>query len=82
VVEALALGTPVVGYDHGGVGELLDALYPAGRVPAGDEAALASIVLDLLAGAPPVPPVRDYTLAAMQSGELAVYDEVVAERRA
>jgi glycosyltransferase involved in cell wall biosynthesis len=82
VVEALAVGTPVVGYAHGGVGELLDALYPAGRVPAGDEAALAHAVLDLLAGAPPVPPVRDYTLAAMQAGELAVYAEVVAGRRA
>ncbi len=81
VVEALALGTPVVGYAHGGVGELLDALYPAGRVPAGDEVALARTVLDMLQNAPPVPPVRDFTLAAMQAGELAVYAELVAERR-
>ncbi|HEX7770633.1 MAG TPA: glycosyltransferase, partial [Dokdonella sp.] len=30
VVEALALCRPVLGYDHGGVGELLTDLYPAG----------------------------------------------------
>lgn len=33
VLEALALGRPVVGYDCGGVGELLNALFPAGKVP-------------------------------------------------
>jgi len=33
VLEALALGRPVVGYDCGGVGELLSALFPAGKVP-------------------------------------------------
>lgn len=81
VLEALAVGTPVAGYAHGGVGELLDALYPAGQVPPGDEAALARTVLTLLAGAPPVPPVRDYTLAAMQAGELAVYAELLGESR-
>ncbi|MEZ5579451.1 MAG: glycosyltransferase family 4 protein [Candidatus Competibacteraceae bacterium] len=30
VLEALSLGRPVVGYAHGGVGEILDRLYPAG----------------------------------------------------
>lgn len=41
VVESLAVGTPVLGYDHGGVGEILAATYPAGRVPLGDVAMLA-----------------------------------------
>jgi glycosyltransferase involved in cell wall biosynthesis len=36
VLEALSLGRPVIGYDHGGVGEILTALYPEGRVPLGD----------------------------------------------
>jgi glycosyltransferase involved in cell wall biosynthesis len=35
VLEALSLGKAVVGYDCGGVGELLAALFPAGRVPPG-----------------------------------------------
>ena len=33
VLEALAIGRPVIGWRHGGVGELLDALYPGGAVP-------------------------------------------------
>lgn len=36
VLEALSLGRPVIGYDHGGVGEILAALYPNGRAPLGD----------------------------------------------
>lgn len=36
VLEALSLGVPVVGYDHGGVGEQLRRLFPPGRVPLGD----------------------------------------------
>lgn len=30
VLEALSIGTPVVGWSHGGVGEILNACYPAG----------------------------------------------------
>lgn len=32
VLEALSLGRPVLGYDHGGVGEILSVIYPEGRV--------------------------------------------------
>jgi len=32
VVEALNVGVPVVGYDHGGVGEILNAVFPEGCV--------------------------------------------------
>ncbi len=36
VLEALALGRPVIAYDHGVVGELLEAFQPEGRVAPGD----------------------------------------------
>lgn len=36
VLEALSLGVPVVGYDHGGVGEVLRRFYPEGMVAVGD----------------------------------------------
>lgn len=36
VLEALALGRPVAGFDHGGVGELLEQYLPEGRVHLGD----------------------------------------------
>ena len=36
VLESLALGVPVVGYAHGGVGEVLGELFPEGAVPVGE----------------------------------------------
>ena len=40
VLEALSLGRPVVGYDHGIIGELLEAFLPEGRVAPNDTAAV------------------------------------------
>lgn len=44
VLEALALGRPVIGYDHGIVGELLEAFLPEGKVKPNDTAAVADIL--------------------------------------
>ena len=41
VLEALSLGKPVAGYDHGIIGELLDRCLPEGRVSPGDIAGIA-----------------------------------------
>ena len=73
VVEALALGRPVLGYAHGGVGELLTELYPAGRVALGDRGRLIERATELLRAAPPVPPLTKYRLADMQAATLRVY---------
>ena len=40
ILEALALGRPVAGYDHGVIGELLDSFLPEGRVAPGDTATI------------------------------------------
>ncbi|KJV36466.1 glycosyl transferase [Luteibacter yeojuensis] len=77
VVEALAMCRPVMGYAHGGVGELLAELYPAGRVPVGDRERLVERAAELLRFAPPIPPPRAYRLVDMQSATLALYAEVV-----
>jgi glycosyltransferase involved in cell wall biosynthesis len=73
VLEALSLGTPVVGYDHGGVGELLARRYPAGLTPVGDLDALEQRVRELLAAAPPVPPEPVFPLQLMLDETLALY---------
>ena len=73
VVEALALCRPVLGYAHGGVGELLAELYPLGRVPVHDTTRLIERAAELLRVAPPIPPLRRYRLADMQAATLAVY---------
>lgn len=78
VVEALALCRPVLGYAHGGVGELLAELYPAGRVPPGDRERLVERAAELLRVAPPISPLQRYRLVDMQHASLALYEEVVA----
>jgi glycosyltransferase involved in cell wall biosynthesis len=76
VVEALALCRPVLGYAHGGVGELLAELYPAGRVPPGDRERLVERAAELLRVAPPISPLQRYRLVDMQRAALALYEEV------
>ena len=76
VVEALALGKPVLGYAHGGVGELLGELYPAGAVAARDVLALIERAVELLRAAPPVATLEKYQLADMQATTLKLYEEI------
>jgi len=76
VVEALALCRPVLGYAHGGVGELLAELYPAGRVPPRDTARLVERAAELLRLAPAVPPLSSYRLVDMQQATLALYSSL------
>jgi glycosyltransferase involved in cell wall biosynthesis len=76
VIEALALCRPVAGYAHGGVGELLAELYPAGRVPPGDVEKLTERAAELLRAAPPIAPLQSYRLADMQQATLKLYAEV------
>lgn len=78
VIEALSLCRPVLGYAHGGVGELLAELYPAGRVPVGDRERLVERAAELLRVAPPIPMLQSYRLLDMQQATLALYDEVTA----
>ncbi len=76
VIEALSVGRPVVGWSHGGVGELLAELQPQGAVPAFDENALVSTAQSLLAQPPSPLATMPYTLRAMQDATLAVYEEL------
>ena len=73
VLEALGLGIPVAGYDHGGVGEILRRIYPVGLVSVGDSEALTKRVKELLAAAPAVPPELAYPLRRMLDETLALY---------
>ena len=78
VIEALSVGRPVLGWAHGGVGELLGELQPVGAVPPFDMAGLANAARSLLAH-PPTPAARmqPYRLDAMQEATLALYQSLV-----
>lgn len=76
VVEALSVGRPALGWAHGGVGELLARLQPAGAVTPFDAVALHAAARALLARPPQPPATIPQTLQAMQEATLAVYAEL------
>jgi glycosyltransferase involved in cell wall biosynthesis len=77
-LEAAAIGRPVVGCDHGGVGEQLRVLFPQGLVPAGDAVKLADVCARLLVeGGTPGEIVEPFTLEAMGRSTLEVYRELL-----
>ena len=79
VIEALAVGRPVVGWGHGGVGELLHELQPEGAVTPFDGAALLRVARHLLAQPPAPPATMPYTLQAMQEATIDMYLELVGD---
>lgn len=82
VIEALSVGRPVLGWAHGGVGELLAELQPEGAVAPFDESALCDKAEHLLAHPPaPLATMSAYTLRAMQDATLATYLELADDRR-
>ena len=77
VLEALSVGRPVVGWDHGGVGEQLHAWFPQGAVAPFDAQALLAVA-QLAAAQPGAPAVTmPDTLRQMQEATLSLYDELV-----
>ena len=83
VLEAMAIGKPVLGYDCGGVGELLTAVFPAGKVPLGDAARLLEKAVWILNESPePKVPEGAFTLGAMCGNTLALYADLLKSPRA
>ena len=82
VLEALSLGVPVVGYDHGGAGEILGQVFPEGRTPVGhtlEAANRVAAVLDDEAGARSRIRDHDFTLQRMCRETLDLYEELAAD---
>ena len=75
-LEALSLGRPVVGYDHGGTGEILRTVFPAGLVRAGDIEGAVDRSAALLAAPPIIPKAHPFTLERLQRDTLAVYEDL------
>jgi glycosyltransferase involved in cell wall biosynthesis len=73
-LEALSLGVPVVGYDHGGVGEQLDAMLPSGKVQPGNWLAVAQRITDFLADRPVIETDRRYNLDRSLAATSDVYE--------
>ena len=80
VPEALHLGTPVIGWDHGGVQETLAVLFPQGSVTPGDRNALLQRSREFLGQRPPVAKNEAFGLRESMEKTMAVYQSARAER--
>lgn len=79
VLEALSLGKPVLGYDHGGVGEQLAALLPVGRIPPRDTARAAKRIMEWQTYGLPSPQwPHEWTLSRMCKETIALYESLVS----
>lgn len=81
-LEALALGRPVAGYEHGGVGEQLDVFLPAGKCPTKNTDTMVNILADWYHQRPipkhPVP--SPYKREDMINAHIALYHSVLQQK--
>jgi glycosyltransferase involved in cell wall biosynthesis len=79
VPEALHLGVPVIGWDHGGVQEVLAEIFPSGAVPPGDHSLLLDRSRDFLRRRPTVARNNAFGLRESMQKTMAVYHQALAE---
>lgn len=79
VIEALSVGVPVIGWNHGGVGEILQNIFPHGAVRCFAFDALVEKTRSFLSAPPRPPAAIPYNLESMQSATLEVYDKLEHE---
>ncbi len=76
VNEALALGVPVAGYAHGGVGEQLKSRFPQGCIEPHDQGAMAERLASWFETPPSMQGVKPYALNEMLEKTLALYQSL------
>ncbi|APZ90580.1 Mannosylfructose-phosphate synthase [Fuerstiella marisgermanici] len=82
VLESVRLGKITLGYNHGGVGEVLSTVFPDGLIPLRDIAALADRLQAAKAGNISLPTENSsFLLEKMQSDTLKIYHELCSESR-
>lgn len=81
-LEALSLGRPVAGYEHGGVGEQLEQFLPEGMIPTGDTTAMADLLEKWYTERPtPLSPVpAPYRRTDMIQAHIALYTAVTSNK--
>jgi len=80
VPEALHLGRPVIGWDHGGVQETLAVLFPEGAVTPGDRKALVERSRSFLNNKPVVAANKAFGLRESMEKTMAVYHSLGAKK--
>jgi glycosyltransferase involved in cell wall biosynthesis len=80
-LEALRLGVPTAGYEHGGVGEILRTIYPVGLLPFDRIDDACQRITRLLQQPDPVPAGEFFPLQAMLDETLALYEQLARTPR-
>ena len=80
-LEALRLGVPTAGFDHGGVGEILRAVYPAGLLPMDRIDEACQRIAHLLQEPEAVPEGDFFPLQSMIERTLALYEQLARAPR-
>ncbi|WP_043319380.1 glycosyltransferase family 4 protein [Microbulbifer sp. HZ11] len=80
VIEAVAMGTPVIGYGIGGPAESLRICYPQGLIQNGDPDQLLSRTRELLAAAPSPTLSPEFTLHAQAQKTIALYQKLLTQK--
>ena len=75
VLESLSIGTPVVAYNHGGVGEILQEIFPQGRIELGDTEQLSDQINWVLDENPVVMDKKVFMLDNMLNKTVKLYHE-------
>lgn len=76
-LEALSVGTPVIGWNRGGVAEILSKIYPQGLIAADDQSALLQTVKQHIDTPQQVAPVQAFSLKDMCEQTLGVYKKIL-----
>ncbi len=77
-IEALNMGVPVVGFDHGGTGEILRKVFPTGIIPIDDCLQAANVVKNIIEQKPEVPNGHPYLKETMLRDTISIYEELAA----
>jgi glycosyltransferase involved in cell wall biosynthesis len=80
VPESLSLGVPVIGWDHGGVREVLAQMFPEGSVTPGSKSQLHERARRFLIQPPRVNNSDAFSLQASMHNTLEVYKQAIADR--
>ena len=79
-LEALSVGTPVIGWNRGGVAEILSEIYPQGLIAVDDQSALLQTVKLHIDIPQHVAPVQAFSLKEMCDQTLALYQQTAATK--
>jgi glycosyltransferase involved in cell wall biosynthesis len=80
-LEALALGKPVIAYDHGGVAEQLRSLFPLGLIETGRLDRAIDLSCEILKTHPQPSSIEAFTLSRMLDSTLDVYRSLLSAPR-